>query len=186
MFYFIDYYYMNILKKYEDIALSNKDILKKIDNMANIILYPDLHKYKTLDDILEPYGACVLLFEAKPKYGHWCCIFKVNDKLVEFFNPYGGYPDDSLGYISVNYKKRSHQMHTYLSYLMYMSPYFLSFNQYKFQKNSPNVRTCGRHVVVRLLHRNLSLQKYIRFLNKKCIEYNTDYDGVVTLLTINI
>ena len=51
-----------VIKEYEDVSLSNWDILKLLDNKANIILYPSLHEYKTLDEILDPYDCCVLLF----------------------------------------------------------------------------------------------------------------------------
>ena len=64
----------DIIKIYENIALSDSQVLKLINGRANLMLYPDLHKYESIDEILKPYGACILLFEAKPKYGHWCCI----------------------------------------------------------------------------------------------------------------
>lgn len=175
---------MNKLKYYENIALSNRDILKLLDNKANIVLYPDLCNYKNLDEILEPYGSCILLFEAKPKYGHWCAIFKVDKDTIEFFNPYGGYPDDSLEYIPLHFRKISNQYYPYLSLLMYDSPYKLSFNEFQFQRKNNDIKTCGRHCVVRLLCRNLSLYDYVELLDLLCLKLNTDYDGVVTMLTV--
>lgn len=174
------------LQLYEDIALSDKEVLKLIDGKANLILYPDLHKYNTIDEILEPYGACILLFEARPKYGHWCCIFKVNNKLLEFFNPYGGYPDDSLEYIPMHFRLISNQYYPYLSILMYNSPYELSYNEHKFQKHGKNIKTCGRWCAIRLVFRNLSLDEFnelIKLLTKKL---NVDSDKLVTLLTMKI
>ena len=66
----------NILKKFENVALTNFDILKLLNEKANIVLYPELHQFTNLDQILGPYGVCVLLFEIIPKYGHWVCIFQ--------------------------------------------------------------------------------------------------------------
>jgi hypothetical protein len=181
---------MNELNKYADIALSDTQVLKLIDGRANLVLYPDLHKYKSIDELLNPYGACVILYESKPRYGHWCCIFKVNDKLLEYFNPYGGldegFPDDSLEYIPMDFRLKSNQYYPYLSYLMYNSPYELSYNEHPFQKHGINIKTCGRHVSLRLVFRNLSLKQFhaaMKFLEKK-LKINSDQ--LVTLLTMKI
>lgn len=175
-----------ILKHYEDVALSDSQVLKLIDGRANLILYPDLHKYNTLDDILEPYGACILLFEAKPKYGHWCCIFKVNENEVEFFNPYGGYPDDSLDFIPLHFRLVSNQLHPYLSILMMNSPYELSYNEHKFQKLNKNIKTCGRWCAIRLVLRKLSLDDFTYVIKKLKQKMKITSDELVTLLTLHI
>lgn len=177
---------MNKLEEYQNIALSDSDVLKLVDGKANIILYPDLHKYNTIDDILYPYGACILLFEAKPKYGHWCCIFKVNNKLIEFFNPYGGYPDDSLKFIPMRFRKISNQYFPHLSWLMINSPYELSYNEFKFQEYGINIKTCGRWCAFRLLCRNLNLYDFTNLIKYLKNKLKISGDKVVTLLTSNI
>jgi hypothetical protein len=173
-----------ILDKYEDVALSNNDILKKLRNRANIALYPDLYKYRNIDDLLGPYGAVVLLFESEPKYGHWVCIFKRDSNTIEFFNPYGGYPDDSLLQINKEFRKQSGQIYPILSILLLESPYYLTYNEFQFQKHGMNVKTCGRHCIVRLLFRNLDLYDYHDMLDKIKNEYELSYDEIVTLLTL--
>lgn len=173
----------NTLKSYEDIALSNEDITNLLNGEVKIVLYPDLHNYKNIDEVLGPYKACILLFEAKPSYGHWVAIFKEDDKILSFFNPYGGYPDDSLDYIPYHFAEVSNQLVPYLSILMYNSPYKLTYNEFKFQKKKKGVKTCGRHCVFRLLNRDLDLYEYKRYLDALCKLYKTDYDGVVTILT---
>lgn len=178
--------FKNILKQYEDIALSDKQVLKLIDGKANLILYPNIHKYKNIDEILYPYGACIILFEAKPRYGHWCCIFKINNKLLEFFNPYGGYPDDSLEYIPIDFRLKSYQFYPYLSILMYNSPYELSYNEYKFQKHGNDIKTCGRWCAIRLIFRNLSLDEFYHLIKYLKDLLNITSDELVTLLTMHI
>lgn len=179
-----------ILAEYENIALSNIEVLKLINGRAKLILYPNLYKYKTIDEILHPYGACIILFEAKPRYGHWCCIFKVNDHLLEFFNPYGGfiegYPDSSLEYIPLDFRLKTHQYYPYLSMLMYNSPYELSYNEYPFQKHNRNIKSCGRHCAIRLVFRNLSLEEYKNMLDLLCNKFKINYDQLVTLFTMYI
>lgn len=174
------------LKKYENIALSDKEVLKLIDGKANLVLYPNLYKYDTIDEILEPYGACILLFEAKPRYGHWCCIFKVNDNLLEFFNPYGGYPDDSLDYIPMRFRLISNQYYPHLSWMMLNSNYELSYNEHDFQKYGKNIKTCGRWCALRLNCRYMTLDEFYSFvINMKKI-LNITNDELVTFLTMYI
>ena len=70
----------NIMKKYQAIALSDKQLMKLVKGRANLILYPDLHKYETIDEVLEPFGAAIILYVARTEpniYGHWTCVFKV-------------------------------------------------------------------------------------------------------------
>lgn len=171
------------LKYYEDIALSNYDIIKLLKGRVNIVLYPDLHKYTNIDEVLGKYDACILLFEAKVNYGHWCAIFKINDNEIEFFNPYGGYPDDSLRYIPYHFAKVSNQLVPYLSLLLLDCPYELYYNEFGFQRHSKSVKTCGRHCVFRVMNRHMNIYEYKRLLDKLCMKHKTDYDGVVTLMT---
>ena len=173
-----------LIQKYEDIALSNYDIYELLDDRVNIILYPQIHQYKNIDQLLGPFQACVLLFEAKPKYGHWVCIFKLDPYTIEFFNPYGGFPDDSLLHINKIFRKESGQNYPLLSELLLNSPYKLTYNEFSIQRKNPNIKTCGRHCVVRLWYRDLSLYDYIDFLDILCQKLKTDYDGVVTILTL--
>lgn len=180
----------NLLKKYENIALSDKEVLNIINGRAKLILYPELHKYKSIDHLLEPYGACILLYEAKPRYGHWCCVFKVNDKLIEYFNPYGGFhegfPDKSLEYIPMDFRLKSNQYYPYLSFFMYNSPYDLSYNEYKFQKHNKDIKTCGRWVALRIVFKHLSLDQFYQFIEFLKQKLNMTSDQLVTFLTMYI
>lgn len=180
---------LQIIKEYEAIPLSDSQLLKLVDNKANLVLYPNIYRYQSVDDMLSPYGATILLFESKPNYGHWCLLFWAPGKDLEFFNPYGGYPDDSLDYISKEFKQASHQDKPYLSLLLLNSGYKLSYNEYQFQQDGPNIQTCGRHVACRLNNRHLSLKEYKKMLDDCRVDIyqkyqkKIDYDGVVTILT---
>lgn len=176
----------DIIKHYQDIALSNSEVLKLVDGKANVILYPDLYKYNTIDEILNPYGACILLFEAKPSYGHWCCLFKNRNNLIEFFNPYGGFPDDSLEYIPERFRKISNQDYPHLSWLLINSPYDLSYNEFKFQKHNEAIKTCGRWCALRLLCRNMDLYDFHKMIEYYTKLFNITGDEFVTLLTMYI
>lgn len=179
-----------VLNEYADIALSDTQVLKLINGRANLILYPNLHKYQTIDEILEPYGACIILYEAMPRYGHWCCIFKVNNQLLEYFNPYGGFhegfPDESLEYIPMSFRLKSKQYYPYLSILMYESPYQLSYNEFAFQKHGSNIKTCGRWCALRIVFKNLTLNQFHNMIESLKQKLGINSDQVVTLLTMYI
>lgn len=176
----------NILKEYADIALSDKQLKKLACGRVSIILYPNLHEYKTIDDVLGPYRAAIILFMAKPRYGHWCLLFQLDANTIEFFNPYGGFPDHSLEYIPMEFRKKSNQVHTILSKLMLNSPYELTYNEFAFQKQSKNIKTCGRWCIVRLCNKDLDLYQFRDYINNLSKYLKINGDELVTLLTLCI
>lgn len=176
----------DIIKPYMDIALSDKEVLKIVHGKAKIILYPQIHEFKNINQLLSPYGAAFILYESQPNYGHWCLLFKVNKNTLEFFNPYNGIPDENLDNIPKQFRIESYQNFPYLAKLMYDSDYNLTFNEYQFQEYQRNIKTCGRHCAVRLVCRNMSLKKYKKFMDKWTKKLNISYDEFVTLLTMYI
>lgn len=180
----------NEMKKLMNISLSDTEVMNLINNEGKLVLYPDMIKYKNINELLGPHGACVLLYESRPSYGHWCAVFKTNNpNEIEFFNSYGdsskheGFPDGTMKFIPEDFAKISNQNHTYLADLMYNSSYKLSYNQYIFQGEGKGIKTCGRHVACRLRMRNLSLDEYHKKIMSWCKELNITPDEVVTLWT---
>lgn len=175
--------YKQILQK-ERVALSDKDILYLTENKCNVMTYSELLNYKTLDQALGEHGALCVLYETSANFGHWVAVIKINDNLIEQFDPLSSKPDRQFKYISDEYKKNP-----YLSHLMKESPYKLSYNQYKFQKNIKHVNTCGRHCAMRIILKKYSLEQYKKimttippFINDKNHK-KYDPDFLVTLYT---
>ena len=166
---------MNIIERYENIGLSNKDLLELVEGKANIVVYGDIFKYKTIDELLYPYDCCFLLYESKPKWGHWCVIFKRTPENIEFFDPYGTFIDDELDLIDENFRKKSNQTYPYLTYLLYQNQYQIEYNQYKFQSKGKNIKTCGRWCVCRLWYRNLTLEQFKKLFKNKYGDKNVTY-----------
>lgn len=154
--------------------MSTSDLKKLTNNKCNIMTYNDLLNYKTLDDALGNNGAFIVLYETERNYGHWCACIKINNNLVEFFDPISTKPDKEFLHIPKEYKKNP-----YLSHLMKESPYKLSYNHYKFQKDKEGISTCGRWCALRVILKNMSLDDFKKLVTYK--NYSTDY--IVTLLT---
>lgn len=177
------------IAEYQKVALSDGQLKRVLGGKVNIVLYPDLHKMRSLDEVMGPHGAAIILFEARPSYGHWCAVFRGpggDDGMVEFFNPYGGYPDDSLKHIGAAFAAETDQDFPYLSHLMMRSPYRLSYNQYAFQRHNPDVKTCGRHCAARILLRDLPLDSYKDWIVSQAKRTGTDADAVVSGVTREI
>ena len=163
-----------------DIALSDKQVLALLRGKANLITYAQVKNYRTLEQLMGPYKACVILYETRKSSGHWTCIFEVNKDLVEFFDPYSIMIDKQLQKINPAFKRVNNMNHTYLSNLLYNSHYpKIEYNHYDFQKRGKNINTCGRHVIVRLWLRELNLEQYNDFIKS----FGLPADYVVTQLT---
>lgn len=169
-----------LIKELEQMSLSNQEVMKLIDGKANLIQYPQLAQINNIDEILEPYGACVILFLTKKNYGHWTCLFKVSPNTLEFFDPYGLMIDDELNFkMAEHFRRESNQDYPHLTWLLYNSPYKITYNEHKFQKKLKGVATCGRHTAMRLILRHLSLDQYKEFFDGS----GMDPDKLVTILT---
>lgn len=147
------------LEKEKAQPLSDDDVLALVKGRANVIRIIDLDKYHSIDEMLYPYDQCILLYESKPHYGHWCCLTKYGDSL-EFFDSYGGFPDEQLDYIDKDFAHESGQDNKYLTQLLLECPYTLSYNDHVFQKMDPKIATCGKWVAVRCMLKELPLEVF--------------------------
>jgi len=172
------------INEYEKVSLSNKDIEKLVNGQTNVFTYPQLSNYKHIDEILDPYDSCVILYMTKKNYGHWCCLTKNNDR-ISFFDPYGedNLPDEQLKNIPEHFREDSNQEFPHLTYLLYASGYPIEYNNYQFQKHQKDTNTCGRHCVNRLRNRHLNIDQYYNMMNSEAKRLGVDYDQLVTMLT---
>lgn len=167
----------------QSISLSDAEMRKLVHGKCNLMSYDQVAKCRNIDQVLGRHRACIILYLTKPGYGHWCCIFEVSPGVLEFFDPYGKMPDETLEYeIDDKFRKQVNQDYTHLLDMMYNSPYNLTYNHHQFQKKKDDVNTCGRHCAVRLMCRNIPLDVYIKAFK------GLDADKTVTFLTsyINI
>ncbi len=152
--------------------LSDADIMNICNGKANLVLNSNLYKYKTLDKLTYPYGACILLYDKDDgSPGHWCCITK-NKYGYEYFDSYGYYPDYVLQQIGGK---------SYLLNIISNTKENVYYNKTKLQKSRSNVSTCGRYVGMRVLLKDMPLHKFTGMLTKNKY-YDADY--YITILTL--
>lgn len=167
-----------ILQQIESKPFSEHELLTLVDNKANLVLYPDLANYHSIDQLLRPHGAAIILYITRSNgnnfYGHWTCIFKIDNHTLEWFDPYGLPPDLEL-------RMTNHKYPPYLLKLIDHSPYHVIYNTHRLQDiTNRNMSTCGRHVGMRLHFRDLPISSYARLMNSVP---GLSSDNLVSLLT---
>lgn len=167
-----------ILDIIERQPFSSQEIMHLIDGKANLVTYPEIANYRSIDELLGKYGACVILYVTKSgkneTFGHWTCLFKIGSETLEFFDPYAYYPDSELEFSHPRYPP-------YLTALIMASPYDVIYNTYELQnRKNKSMSTCGRHCGMRLNFRQLPLKPYARMMSSV---KGLDPDDVVTLMT---
>jgi hypothetical protein len=165
-------------KSSENYALSGEDMMYLVDNKANLEVYPNIHKYRTIEQLMGPRKACILLYEWKKDYGHWTCVFQRGDT-IEFFDSYGEPPDEELENVPKHFAHVANEDHDYLMELIRKSGKKSVYNNFDFQKETKGMSTCGRHVCVRLAFRQLPNYEYVLMF----LYSGIDPDDLVTYAT---
>lgn len=164
--------------------ISEEDAQKMIPSLQ-IMTYPDLLDKTTIDEVLDEKGRLLLLYLTRSRTnGHWVCLLKRRGtKVVEYFDPYGGYKPDGEGkWLTQSQLREFGQASKHLTYLLQNSPYKVLSNHFHFQKEADDMNTCGRHCLTRLYFKHLSLPKYIKLVKSTGLAP----DDFVTGFTYNL
>jgi hypothetical protein len=141
-------------------SLSDADIRKLLGDNISIMTYPELKHLKHIDDCFDSEGRCVILFLTESENsGHWTGLLK-RGTTVEFFDPYGDSPEGVRKEISPEMRETLDETRPYLNNLLNGSGYKVSYNRNPFQQDKVGVNDCGRHVVMRLLNKDKTLDEY--------------------------
>ena len=150
--------------------ISNFDIERKLQGRTRIIFYEDLYKIKNILSYLDK-GSLIILFKSKPDFGHWTSLV-LTPEGIEFFDSYGDKPEGAKRGVNKEFLKRSNQYRNRLAQLLYnaSSQIPINYNNHRLQKSNKDVATCGKHVITRILRRDLTnneYNKWLRNLSKK-------------------
>ena len=120
-----------------------------------ILLYKDLQKYDTIEELLPGPKSFAVLYVAVNRLGgigHWVVVLR-NGRNIHFFDPLGMRPDRHLQWTKPHLRKRLGQDEPHLSDLLndaVKKKYNVSFDETSYQQKDSNV--CGRYVVARVKH----------------------------------
>jgi hypothetical protein len=171
------------LKNDEREPLSDRDIAKLLGPVpVKIYRYPDLAAAKHIEECLDALGRCVILYLINgPNSGHWQCLWRSEPKTINFFDSYGARPDEAFTWTTDAQERRVGQTRRELTRLLddaVRRGYRVTYSPTQFQKDGPDYATCGRHVVARLLFKDISAKDY-----KGMVSQFGDADSYVTGLT---
>lgn len=142
-----------------DYSLADDDIKKALNGKVKIISYRELLRYKTVEGLLRPYGYVVIHYpdNASETEGHWTALlYSVDDKgnkVIEFFDPYGCKVDEV-------FERTGVKSRPLLTNLLLKARLPVHYNDVPLQVTHPDINTCGRHVILRILNRDMSINKY--------------------------
>jgi hypothetical protein len=165
-----------------DKALSSDEINEALGGKTKIITYDKLKDYKSINELLKPFGNVVILYLNDKNFGHWTCLFKNKEGNIEFFDSYGLPMDQELRFIPDELREQLNQTKPILSNLLLKQKKKIIYNNHKLQKLSPKVNTCGRHVITRLLMKNMNIDDYNKFIRS----FDLTPDEFVTMLTLDL
>jgi hypothetical protein len=157
--------------------------MKIVDGKARFVIYADLGKYASIEELLKPYGAVFILYINSPQgnYGHWTALIDHKDR-IEFFDSYSMLPDAEFSDIdSAIRKKYNYTGYPYLTKLLYNQPKKIEYNHYRLQKMDDKIATCGRWVALRILLKDVPLELFI-----EAMTITDDHDKLTVILTQNI
>ena len=170
------------LNKIVESPLDDSDIRHYLPN-AKIMVYSDLDKYKSIEELLpNSIDFCILLVEDSPSNGHWICVLRYNN-IIEYFDSYGNYPDKNLTWISCQERKKLGQSNPLLSLLFDKCDSKIIYNPFDYQKETPDVKTCGRFCCMRILclkEYGLDLKTFHKLMKDIKKKEKLNYDQIVS------
>lgn len=143
--------------------LSGSDI-QNIFPECNILRYEDLVNYDDIEEVIHKQGLCLLYPVTSNEVGHWCCLFRNPiDNKIYFFDSYGKVIDDQLDFRTDEYKNSKewkNRWYRHLTEMLYESSREIDYNPYQFQRDDPNITTCGYWCLARLSLPHLTADQF--------------------------
>jgi len=164
-------------------SLSDLEIHEIVEGKAEIRFYSELSRMKNLQQCMGVHRACVLLYETKVHFGHWCCFFQVDENTIEFFDSYAIRPDGEFRFVPPDMEEKTDQQPGRLTQLIEQAAATckIIYNQVPLQEFSDKSDVCGRWVALRIRKRGVPLDKFQELFYKQRLGTP---DQLVTLMTI--
>jgi hypothetical protein len=170
--------------RYEEKRPTTFDQLRyALKNDVNIVDYLDLANVSNLEQLFENSLNVIIFFPVESEFqGHYTCMCYYPDQhLISYFCPYGMSPMRNI--ILSNYLKRFDE--NMLRVLPNLIKTFCNnggkflVNSYQLQSKKNSIATCGRHVTMRIMNRDIiDPTEYKNFLKM----YNLTPDQIVSLV----
>jgi len=163
-------------------ALSNFQLEAILGTGSLPIMYQDLHKYNTIEELLpEDNSFKIVLLNDRPYSGHWVCVTRNADK-YNYFNSYGKSYNQDLYLIPSTIRKILGNYDNYLNDLL--KDKNVVYNKLKLQNDKSEI--CGRYVALFIVMNTklgYSMKEFLDYLKKHKKEQNVSFDDLIMILT---
>jgi hypothetical protein len=171
------------IKRIEKDPMGDDDIRYYFPN-AKIIEYNELNKYSDINQFLKlPTDYAFILYEESQNSGHWVLLSKYANT-IEYFDPYGGYPDTPLTWVPMPQRHLLGQGSPKLSQLFDNTHFDTVYNPIDYQnKKDKEMSTCGRHCCFRLLcllKLDMNLENYYHYMINLKKKTKKTFDEIVS------
>ena len=125
--------------------LGDHEISAYLNGNVKILKYNEITDYTNIEDLLNPYGAVVILLETKHDFGHWICI-KMTGNVISFFDSYGDFPDQQKKFVNTKFLKDSGQKFNIICKMLDDASYkyTIEFSDRRLQNmDDLSIATCG-------------------------------------------
>lgn len=167
-------------------ALDDSDVEKILGKDIFIFTYPYLKEVDHIDQVFDKKGRSMMLFLTEnTNTGHWCCMMK-KGKRIDYYDPYGGKPDEDMKWLSNNKKEELGEEDKLLTKLLKESGYQVWYNNVPYQSESADVATCGRWSAMRLYYKKLNDKQFYDLIQKGCKDNDMSPDEYICFISNKI
>lgn len=137
------------------------DFLKKFDIQTKFIPYEDMKNISNIEDLMP---STLILYQLQGfGMGHFCCVFRNDNKGISYFDPLGYVVDGNIKNMDEQTKVEFNHDFKYLTRLLAHGG-GVDYNNVRLQ--SPYTDTCGNWCAIRLLTSNITNDQFARCFQK--------------------
>jgi len=158
--------------------LAGNEVLEPFANNLGFMLYEKLYTFNSLPEVLQGKDGVVILYQYTKYQGHYCLLMKREGNKYEWFDSLGYQPDYELKYFPYDKEPQlSNLIRRHMN-----SGGIVNYNNYKFQRDTDGVSTCGRWCICRYAFKELDLREFTQLIKTSDMKY----DKLVTIMTLII
>ena len=165
--------------------LSDDDVDKYFEgHKTEILKYSALENFNTIDELMpKPFDYKIILIETKQNQGHWVLLMKINNT-IEYFNSYGVNADIQKNSLNKMMNRMLGQKEDFVTRLIRNSKKKYVINNIPFQNKNPEIATCGRWCIIRILtaeKTGMDLTDFTRYILNNCDKMKISPDMLVCM-----
>ena len=165
--------------------LSDDDVDKYFEgHKTEILKYSALENFNTIDELMpKPFDYKIILIETKQNQGHWVLLMKINNT-IEYFNSYGVNADIQKNSLNKMMNRMLGQKEDFVTRLIRNSKKKYVINNIPFQNKNPEIATCGRWCIIRILtaeKTGMDLTAFTRYILNNCDKMKISPDMLVCM-----